>query len=711
MPQNRAIGKTLLLGLLWGLSLAALCVNLTGTAAPAEGTVAWSRTLPATEAWFLAALALGLGYWVMDRLYRPFAAPRLWVVAVLAAAVATLGESFAQTGTAELALSQMPLTLLYFAGRVPTFYMGMALLLYALSRAPAAREPDAGAAREPYATAKPVEAGAGAVLARPAATPGTWVFMLVLLVCWLPYLFALWPGTVSNDSITQLGEIFGRKPLSNGNPVFQTGLVWLAVSVGKGLFHSADAAVALYACTQAVMMAWLLGYTLRRVAEMRAPGWLLGLATAFYALCPVFPLFAFCMGKDTTFAMAVLWFTLMVWRVVASKWPPMRTVVGLCLSAALCALLRNAGVALAGITLLWLLIWAFTKGTRQWRAPLAALAVVAACMLTLWAGVLPRLAAAPMPETENWSVPLQQVARVVASETLTAEEQAAIDAVMPLADIQPAYNGELSDPVKALWRERVTAEQKAAFFATWLRLGLKYPATYASATFHNGYGYLLPGYVSTIKPTFLLGMEGRTTLIDGAFDFTVNPRANALKATLQTLFAFAPFRLISAPGLYGLLTVFALAAMMSLKRRAKAICMLPALFTLVGCLFSAVNGYYRYAMPLYFVTPVLLALVAQASRAGLRMRDATARQDYAAAPRHDGEPAVPQHNATPHYNGDPAVPQHNSAAPRYDGTPSHRQDYAAPDVARPPQAMPAGQATKPVQTMRGPQTGSSRKSG
>ena len=58
MPQNRAIGKTLLLGLLWGLSLAALCVNLTGTAAPAEGTVAWSRTLPATEAWFLAALAL-----------------------------------------------------------------------------------------------------------------------------------------------------------------------------------------------------------------------------------------------------------------------------------------------------------------------------------------------------------------------------------------------------------------------------------------------------------------------------------------------------------------------------------------------------------------------------------------------------------------------------------------------------------------------------
>ena len=156
-------------------------------------------------------------------------------------------------------------------------------------------------------------------------------------------------------------------------------------------------------------------------------------------------------------------------------------------------------------------------------------------------------------------------------------------------------------------------------------MGLKHPATYASATFHNSYGYLLPGYVSTIKPTFLLGMQGRTTLIDGAFDFTVNPRAEALRTALQSLFQYAPFRLLTAPGAYGLIALFAFAAVLGLQKRANAICMLPALITLLGCLGSAVNGYYRYAMPLYFAAPVLLALLSQASHSGLRLRGGARR--------------------------------------------------------------------------------------
>ena len=185
-----------------------------------------------------------------------------------------------------------------------------------------------------------------------------WAFVLLLLVGWLPYLWTVWPGTVSNDSITQLAEVLGRKPLGNANPLFQTGLVWLAVTVGQGWLGSGDAAVALYVCVQGILLAWLLGYTLRRIAESGAPGWLTGLSAVFFMLCPIFPTFAFCMGKDTAFAMAALWLTLMAWRVLESKWPPLRTTAGLCLSAALCALTRNAGAVLAAATLVGLLLYA-----------------------------------------------------------------------------------------------------------------------------------------------------------------------------------------------------------------------------------------------------------------------------------------------------------------------------------------------------------------
>ena len=698
MPRQKQPITTLLFALLWGLSLVALCVSLTVAlpAADAQGTVAWSRTVYGTEAWLLAAVALGLGYRQLGKLRRAFASPRFWLLALLVSGVATLGESFAQVGTAALVSSQPVKALLYFAGRVPLYYMGMVLLVAVLEKqepnfarysaqtlfplpaqgvpmtnhsaddrvppwvAPETMAPGigttalgglaqtsgrytpvSGAPTAPGEYRRNVTAVAHAdAVPRPVAGQGstsnaraglpTWGYLVLLLLCWLPYLLAVWPGTVSNDSITQLAEIVGRKPLSNGNPIFQTGLVWLAASVGQGLFHTADAAVALYVCVQAVLMAWLFAYTLRRLTESRVPGWLLWLSTAFFALNPVFPVFAFCMGKDTTFAMAVLWFTLMVWRVTESKWPPFRTVVGLCLSAALVALLRNAGIALVGITLLALLGWAFAHGLRQWRAPLLALVTLIATVATLTLFVLPQLAAEPMPETENWSVPLQQVARVVASDTVTQEERAAIDAVMPIDEIQPAYNGELSDPVKALWRDGVTAEQKAGFWTVWVKLGLKHPATYLSATFHNSYGYLLPGYVSTTKPTFLLGKEGHTSLVDGLFDFTVNPLAEPLKAILRDGFAYAPFRLVTAPGLYGVLALFALAGVMACRKRALAISLLPALITLAGCLLSAVNGYYRYAMPLYFLAPVMLALVTQAARTGL----------WKDRPR-DGQPPVP----------------------------------------------------------------------
>jgi len=60
MPQPRGKVKTLLLALLWALSFTALCITLGNTpaanTAAAGVTIGWTRTLPATGAWFLAAV-------------------------------------------------------------------------------------------------------------------------------------------------------------------------------------------------------------------------------------------------------------------------------------------------------------------------------------------------------------------------------------------------------------------------------------------------------------------------------------------------------------------------------------------------------------------------------------------------------------------------------------------------------------------------------
>jgi hypothetical protein len=446
---------------------------------------------------------------------------------------------------------------------------------------------------------------------------------MMILLCWLPYYLHTFPGTVSNDSVTQLKEIFGVKPLSAGNPLAQTFLLWAFCAIGQA-FGSADAAVALYIAVQALLMAVLLAYNVRFLIRAGAPLWLCAFSLGFFALCPVFPVFAFCVGKDTNFAMAVLFFALMVWQVLRQPKNvtlPTRFAIGLCLSAALLPLLRNPGLYLALPVLLALLMGTLIKrppamAAKPWLAPLCALAAVGVVWTGLHFVVQPLTRAEPMPETEEYSMPLQQVARVVASqpESLTDAEREAISGVLELDQIKAEYNGELSDPVKNLWKADASPAQKQAFFRTWLTMLGKHPATYFSAAFHNTYGYLTPGYVSAVKPTLLVGKQAHTTDIDPFFPFSVNAGAAALKAAMDMLLEQPLLRLFLAPGLYGCLALFALASILFSRRKGLLLAAFPPLFALTGCLLSAVNGYFRYAMPLYFCAPMLLALCAEALR-------------------------------------------------------------------------------------------------
>ncbi len=612
MPNNTPRRWTgVLWALLCGLMLASLALRLE----PAGESV---RLPPAAAIW---ALALGMLLVLANawrHLDRPFVGIPLWLLAALFAGIMTLAESFSDLGTAELLTQSLEMklkALLYFVGRIPFYFMAMRLLQSALQRD--ALRPATQVASWPSPLALHLQKPYGVLSAAG-----------LMLLCWLPYFLCLFPGTVSNDSITQLKEIYGVLPLSAGNPLFQTFLLGAFCALGD-LFACADVAVAAYCIFQALLMALLFAYVLRAMAKARTPRWLLRAALLFFALCPIFPLFAFCIGKDTNFSMAILFFSLMAWQVLM---PPqgqksaLGVTLGLCLATALLVLLRNPGVYMAAISLLFLLLGCLRPekdpppasrrpSSRRWLPPVAALAVMAVTwsVLQLWA--TPAVGALPMPETEHLSVPLQQVARVVASqpETLTEEEKTALSGVLPLQALKAAYNGELSDPVKALWNQAASPAQKAAFFKAWLSLAARHPSTSFSALFHNSYGYLCPGALCTpLKPTLLIGPQGRVDGLEGAFPFTVNPLAQPLQAFFQRLMAQPLFRLLIAPGLYGWLALFAGVTTLMGQHKRLFLLVLPATLVLLGNLLSAVNGYFRYALPMYFCAPLLLAFCAMA---------------------------------------------------------------------------------------------------
>lgn len=566
-----------------------LCVlSLAGLAVQPMPRTVPVRILQDGAMWALAAFALWHLYREALRQPQLFAMKRLWVLGAVFAAIVIFGQSYGAVDDASLVTGQPLQAALAFAGRVPLYAAAMALLTHALRSSPQGEQP-------------------------PRRAMKGWQYGLILFGCWCPYLFFIWPGTVSNDSVTMIMEAIGLEKLANGNPIFQTFVLhcfrWLGVRLGSG-----DITVALYCLIQSVLMAWLLGVLIRQMLESPAPRWIGVGSLVFFAINPIFPLYAFCIGKDTNFAMAVLWLMLGCHKLCGQKKHEWKTTLCLCAAAVLCVLLRNPGMYLAVLTLAALLLWSLHRSRRRaklWLAPAAA----ALCALCVFGGIrlmLPVLGVAPMPETEEYSVPLQQVARVAAAHELTEEEAAAIDGVLELDKLAAAYNGELSDPVKLLWRENATAEQKAAFFRTWRGLLFKYPGTCLSATFHNTYGYVYPGYMSRIKPTLLIGKQKTTTLLDPYFRFSVNPRSDLLIRLTDRLAENPLYRILIAPGLYGWLTLFGIALLAGRGKGRRLITAIPMLFTLAGCMLSAVNGYFRYSMPLYLCVPMLLWLCAPA---------------------------------------------------------------------------------------------------
>ncbi|MDD3334629.1 MAG: DUF6020 family protein [Eubacteriales bacterium] len=539
--------------------------------------------------WSVLPAVLVLLYALWLKLPEPFFGAPLWLLSLFFAVMITCGKSYLLSGAMELVTGNKALSLLSVVGRAVLYFAVMKLLCAALAK----RGPVGGK------RGRSLWLGGG------------------LLLCWIPWLIYIFPGTVSNDSVTQVMEIIGVEPLGNANPIFQTALVYLFRGIGVAL-NSADAGVFLYCGLQALLLAWLMGGLLADMARDGAPRWLRYLSFAFYALCPVFPLFAFCMGKDTNFSMAVLWLSLSAVRLIRLQ-PDQRlgaaNVISLCLAGVMCTLLRNPGVYLALLTLFMLLCWTLKRPRHrsgQWVAPFGAILSVVLVYASLHLLLIPRLGIAPMPETENWSLPLQQTARVASTHELTHEEAKTIDAVLPIDQLKDVYNPELSDPVKQLWQDGATEAQKSAFFRTWRSLAAKYPSTCLSATFHNTYGYLYPGYMSLIKPTLLIGRQKRSTPeVEAVFDYSVNPRAETLKSFTDQLAQNPLYRIWIAPGLYGWICLFAITVLLRGRRRRLLIAAVPSLFSLAGCLLSAVNGYFRYAMPLYLCAPLLLWLCAQ----------------------------------------------------------------------------------------------------
>ncbi|MCL2357742.1 MAG: DUF6020 family protein [Defluviitaleaceae bacterium] len=447
---------------------------------------------------------------------------------------------------------------------------------------------------------------------------------LFFLLAWLPYFFIYFPGTFINDSVRQLSQFEGVDPFTNHHPIISTFFMGALFRAGD-FFGGVNAGLATITIVHNLMMAaafslalcylkkWGIAYNVRMVIMV------------FFAVFPVFGIWAQTILKDTHSAAVVLVFVLLYIDVIRDY---SRKRLVLCITAAIIAsLLRNEIVYVVTPAILALAILPASRKRRI--VMLAAGVAVFFAVRVIVGGAMAITDAEAGSVREALSVPFQQTARFMRYHEITDEERAVIAATFhDYYLLGEVYHPRISDPVKNRFIE---GADLGAYFRTWAAMGLRAPLTYFEAAVAVSFSYVVP-----------FGPDWHIVWVDSSHDAIPDFDRGEIYYMFSTpAMRFAPARLLEFAERVPVLGFFfhtgnytwgmAFLVLLLIKSRARQVrgehrghmseathsleagnfallYFLPALMIILACMASPVHGFWRYYLPIMFMFPVLAAV-------------------------------------------------------------------------------------------------------
>ncbi|MBR2925193.1 MAG: hypothetical protein IKC28_09210 [Clostridia bacterium] len=458
---------------------------------------------------------------------------------------------------------------------------------------------------------------------------------LLFCLCWLPYVLVFYPGTVCWDLGEAAQMFFGLRPMNAWHGVLATWLFGSCIWFGR-LFGNDNLGILLYVLMQLFLLAYMAAQMLTFLRRRGLNRRFRLLVLAFFALTPVWGAYVQFVGKDTLYVAALGLFLVRCAEVLlAREAATVRPITfWFCMEIFLCGLLsstiRPNGLIVVLPMAVLMLLSGFTGDASVWRifrrntAICALSAAVAAIMFSYV--LVPGLGIGDDTGSSLYSPMFQQSARTLRdhSDSVTAEEYAAIDHVLNGANLPDLYEPWISDPVKYTFRyfgqpAEIQQEALIPYRQAWLSMFKKYPLTYTEAFFAGNVSY----YCFTPKMgTGTYNNQAGSRLIfenyinqmgdDPRLVHVYQPVPESIRS-LTALYARG-WRHIPVLGLlfscatYTWVLIGAALSLVRQKRRLVLCLFVPALLSLIVCCVSPVNDYFRYFLPIVAMTPLLLGV-------------------------------------------------------------------------------------------------------
>lgn len=305
----------------------------------------------------------------------------------------------------------------------------------------------------------------------------------------LLYLFtSYYPGVISADSISQVGQILSGK-YSNHHPFWHTMIINACMKFGTLLFSDINSACAVFSVFQILSMAAVFAFLVMTMYQAGiSRGWLIATA-AGYMLLPYHIMFSFSMWKDILFAGTVALFGCSLYRMIKGIGSGVTNYITLVIGTIGFGLLRSNGWVALLVTFIFsvFLLW---KKHRKVLFVILGLLVFTFIMkhpVLQWLNV-------KQPDTvEYLSIPAQQIARTLSEYAeLTEDEEKKIEKIMSIEEARDNYEPHISDPIKDVLRrtnQKYLTKHKMDYLKLWFQLGCRYPEQYLNAWIDQTKGY------------------------------------------------------------------------------------------------------------------------------------------------------------------------------------------------------------------------------
>lgn len=316
----------------------------------------------------------------------------------------------------------------------------------------------------------------------------------ILMLAWLPYIIAFFPGIVEIDTALNIYQGLGHGYISAGDtltPGFTSKFTVLGMYVFSGFVLSAQAlfgsqliGIGALCIVQSVLTAigvsTCLGWT-----EKVKLGYRTRIAIgAVFALFPLFPMLSIDIGKDGFFTWCYLLWAVYMMEVLRTRGASLSESwyreIGSAL-AVLCCLTKTSGVA---VIALCGIIAFFVCVNGKKNVFVSNVVIPIAVLVACGAFLFPALGFyGGNAREELLSVAGQQTIRCLLDhpDDVNKWELMNIGDVIDINKAEDLYSPEVNDGVKTSLLENPTASDISAFLTTWSELGLRHPDSYAAA--------------------------------------------------------------------------------------------------------------------------------------------------------------------------------------------------------------------------------------